>query len=160
MDDARARVREAGPGDAAAVAEMANALAEVTYGRPAPLTAERVCADLLGRPGIGLLVAERGGAVAGYALWSVAYETGFAARGLYLADLFVKDGARGGGLGRALVAAVARRAVADGGEYVWLVAQPGNHRANALYDRLGASRETILARALFGEALDRLLAEG
>ena len=150
-------VRDAGPGDAAALAEMANALARITARRAGAMTAETVRRDLLRAPGLGCLVAETRGAVAGYALYTPAYETAFAARGLYLSDLFVRPEARRRGLARALLAETARRAEAEGGRFVWWVADPGDAGAHAFYDRLGASREALAGRAVFGCALDRLL---
>ncbi len=152
------KVRPARAEDAEAVAEMAAALAEITAGRRGPITAADVCADLLERDGLGLLVAEVDGAVVGYALWTVAYESAFAARGLYLSDLFVRPEARRHGAARALVRAVAQLSTETGGLYVWLVAAPDNDTANAFYDRLGATRDPMLARAVFGPALERLVA--
>ncbi len=56
-------------------------------------------------------VGEADGQIAGYALVLPWYEPAAAARGLYLADLFVTSEARGRGLGRALVEAAAAEAM-------------------------------------------------
>ncbi len=150
-------VRDAVPADAARVARMANALAATTGGGRGAMTGEAVRADLIGRPGLGLLVACGAGETAGYALYTAAYETAHAARGLYLSDLYVDAAERRRGLATALLAEIARRAAAGGGRFLWLVALERNGAANALYDRLGATRDPVLARAIHGPAFDRLL---
>jgi len=149
-------IRDAAPADAEAVAGMANALCRVLNGQAGPMTAERVRADLLGREGIGLRVAERDGRPVGYALWTLAYETAHAARGLYMTDLWVEPAHRRQGVARALVADLARLARAGGGRYVWWVSQPGNAGANAAYARLGAMREELNGHALYDAPFDRL----
>lgn len=153
-----ALVRDARPEDAAAVAHMANELAKLTAGRRGMMTPARVLADLIEGEGLGLVVALRGGAALGYALYTVAYETVFAARGLYLTDLYVIPEARRQGLARAILAELARRAEADGGRYIWWVTTPGNETANAVYDALGAIRDPVLARAVFDAPFERLKA--
>ncbi|MGF1500683.1 MAG: GNAT family N-acetyltransferase [Paracoccaceae bacterium] len=153
-------VRSGEPRDAAAIAEMANALAVLTMGRPGPMTAETVVSDLLEAPGLFCMVAENpgtSGAVAGYALYTAAYETAFAARGLYLTDLYVQPSVRRQGLATALIAALAARAAAEGGIFLWWVTNPTNAEAMRVYDRLGAIRDPVVARAIYGPPFDRLL---
>jgi len=105
------------------------------------------------------LVAELDGKVVGYASYHPAYESGYAARGLYLGDLFVEAGARGKGVGRTLVAAVARAAQRRGDTYVWWTSMADNRRAQAFYAGLGATREPVVAHALFAKAFTRLANE-
>lgn len=150
-------IRDAGPGDAARIAEMANALAAVTYGSPGVMTAAKVCDDLLGRTDLGLIVAELAGRAEGYALYTAAYETAFAAKGLYLSDLYVAAPHRQAGVARALIREIARRAAAGGAGFVWWVSGPKNAAANAAYDRWGASRDTMLCRAVYGPEFEALL---
>ena len=70
-----------------------------------------------------------------YGLWH-------AAEDCWLEDLFVREPARGLGLGRALVEAAAGRARARGCRRIDLDAASDNHAAIALYERLGFSAET------------------
>ena len=65
----------------------------------------------------------------GYALFYPSYDTEHAARGLYLQDLYVVPEARRQGIGRALMAAVARACQADGGCYLFWNALERNARA-------------------------------
>jgi len=133
------RARPARLEEAALLAEMANDLNEHVgiYGRP--FTAERVRADGFGeRAAFTPLVAELDGAVAGYAFFTLGYNTDIAARAMWLHDIFVKPSARGRGVGHALMAAVAAETVRlGGGSLEWAV-----HSANAgaleFYKRLGA----------------------
>jgi GNAT superfamily N-acetyltransferase len=62
---------------------------------------------------------------------------------VYLNDLFVSESARGGGHADALIEAVAEVARRNGaGSVNWLTATD-NHRAQAVYDRVGAEYETF-----------------
>jgi GNAT superfamily N-acetyltransferase len=54
----------------------------------------------------------------------------------YLQDLFVDGGARRGGLGRALIKAVADRALETGANRVYWLTQEDNHAARALYEKV------------------------
>ena len=73
----------------------------------------------------------RRGTLLGYALFYPSYDTDHGAKGAYLQDLYVLPEARGRGIGRALMAAVARACQADGGCYLFwnaLRAQPRRAR--------------------------------
>jgi len=109
---------------------------------------------------ISVVLAEWSGAVVGYCLWHFGYEATYAASGIYVCDLFVRPEARGRGIGRRLLADVARQAEAQGGCFVWWTAKPGNTVANAFYAKLGAHHEPLVAHAVFDEAFAQLVAEG
>src|SRR3546814_16795315 len=64
-----------------------------------------VCSSDL--PEFVVLLAENEGGLLGYAMFYDAYEPSYAARGVYMADLYVRPAARRLGLGRRLTAAVA-----------------------------------------------------
>jgi GNAT superfamily N-acetyltransferase len=55
----------------------------------------------------------------------------------YLQDLFVSPDLRGGGVGRALIAAVGAAAEAAGNPGVWWLTQEFNYRGRMLYDKVG-----------------------
>jgi GNAT superfamily N-acetyltransferase len=113
------------------------------------------------RPYFETIIARRGGRPVGFALYFFTFSTFLAKPTLYLEDLFVLPQDRGGGAGRALLAALARIAVRRGcGRLEWAVLD-WNRPAIGFYDRLGARfrREWILTR-LTGASLTRLARSG
>src|SRR5437867_12450831 len=115
------RVRGALPAEAAILAEMANDLNDHVGIHGRPFTPERIRADGFGpQAAFTPLVAELDGAVVGYVFFSPGYNTDIAARSVWLHDIFVSAGARGRGVGYALMAAVAAEAVRGSGvSRVW-----------------------------------------
>jgi GNAT superfamily N-acetyltransferase len=111
------------------------------------------------RPRIRVFVAEVDGDLVGYASHAPSYESAWAAPGYYICDLFVAAAYRRRGIARALVAAVANRAKAEGCVYLWWASKPRNADAHAFYRTLGASKEPIFAHALTAEAFEKLSAE-
>ncbi|MBA3397827.1 MAG: GNAT family N-acetyltransferase [Deltaproteobacteria bacterium] len=90
------------------------------------------------RPGAEVLIAELAGEPVGFALFFPSYSTFLAKPGLYLEDLFVRPVARGQGVGRALMSALAGIAVArDYGRFEWSVLD-WNEPALKFYELLGA----------------------
>lgn len=67
----------------------------------------------------------------------------------YLQDLFVAEGVRNLGLGRALILAVEERARAAGASRVYWLTHETNTDARALYDRLAERSGFIQYRKLF-----------
>lgn len=109
------------------------------------------------RPYFETLICRRGGEPVGFALYFFTYSTFLGRPTLYLEDLFVLPAERGRGAGRALLAALAKIAVARGcGRLEWAVLD-WNEPAIRFYKRLGAGlrKEWILTR-LTGEPLRRL----
>jgi ribosomal protein S18 acetylase RimI-like enzyme len=96
------------------------------------------------------------GRLVGYALFQIAFESGWAALGLHLSDLWVEPEQRRRGLGRGLVAAVAAKARRRGAGYLWWAVKPWNEPARAFYRSLGAVEEPVIACALTFAAFDRL----
>jgi len=135
-------VRAARPADAGAIWELIRALAE--YERMLPRvtgSAERLAADLFGGgTPLECLVAEQAGALLGYAIYYPTYSTFRTQPMMWLEDLFVLPAARGAGLGRALLAAVARAALERGcWRLDWNVLD-WNEPSIRFYERLGARR--------------------
>ena len=82
-----------------------------------------------------------GGKIVGYALFYAGYDVDTASRGVHLADLFVAESARRRGVGRALVAAVARECRRTGGAWIAWFVQRDNREARAFYRALGARQD-------------------
>lgn len=89
-------------------------------------------------PAAEVVLAFQGEAPAGFALWFRSYSTFLARPGLYLEDLFVLPEFRGQGLGRRLLAHLARTASERGyGRLEWAVLD-WNADAVRFYESLGA----------------------
>jgi len=154
------RVRPARLEEAAALAEMANDLNDHVGIHGRPFTADRVRADGFGaQAAFTPLVAELDGAVAGYAFFTLGYNTDIAARAMWLHDIFVKPSARGRGVGHALMAAVAAETVRLGGRSLEWGVHAANAGALAFYRGLGAAGGEARIMGLAGERL-RALASG
>ncbi len=90
------------------------------------------------QPAAEAILAEMAGEAVGFALFFTTFSTFRGQPGLYLEDLFVKPEYRGRGIGKQLIAAVARRAVERGcGRFEWAVLD-WNAPAIAFYQSLGA----------------------
>jgi ribosomal protein S18 acetylase RimI-like enzyme len=150
-------IRPATPADAEAIARLADEL-NADQGEPTGFfTPDLIRREAFGdHPEFRLLVAERGGEVVGYALFHPTFASELGMRGLYIYDLAVTAGARGQGIGRALVAGVARLAKEEGRGFLWWSTKAGNEAARAFYARLGAEEEESRVHALVGEAFDRI----
>jgi GNAT superfamily N-acetyltransferase len=117
-------IRAARPGDEAVVLDLIRALA--TYERLAhhvEATAEQIGKSLFAEtPRVFCDLAEADGSVAGFALWFYTFSTFRGLHGIYLEDLFVRPENRGQGIGKALLAHLARRCVEeDLGRLEWSV---------------------------------------
>lgn len=133
-------IRPARPGDIPAIhrliqdlARYEKALDEVTA------TEDDLRRALLGeRPAAFAHVAEHEGEVAGFALWFLNFSTWTGRHGIYLEDLYVHPDQRRSGLGRALLAELARICVARGyARLEWSVLD-WNTPARTFYASLGA----------------------
>ena len=102
------------------------------------------------------VVARFAGEPVGFALFFANFSTFLGKPGIYLEDLFVREAARGKGVGRALMAHLARVAVERGwGRVEWAVLD-WNAPAIRFYRGLGADLlEDWRICRLTGEALDR-----
>src|SRR5215475_12016856 len=90
------------------------------------------------RPAAECVIAEQDGKPAGFALYFHNYSTFLGKPGLYLEDLYVKPELRGKGIGRKLLAYLARLALERGcGRFEWAVLD-WNEPAIGFYTRIGA----------------------
>lgn len=110
-------------------------------------------------PKFEVLIAELDGQPAGFALFFPTYSTWEGRSGIHLEDIFVVEGARGQGVGRKLMAALAAIAVARGCARVELAVLHWNP-AREFYHHLGMGHlQEWLPYRLSGEALRALAAE-
>ena len=109
------------------------------------------------QPAAEVLIGEVDGEAAGFALFFHNFSTFLGKRGLYLEDLFVRPAFRGSGLGRHLMASLARIAVQrDCGRFEWSVLD-WNAPAIGFYRTLGAvGMDEWTVQRLEGEALHAL----
>jgi GNAT superfamily N-acetyltransferase len=133
-------IRRATESDVPAMVGLVHELAE--YER-APeqclLTAEQLHTALFGdSPALFAHVAELDGEVVGCALWFKNFSTWDGVHGLYLEDLYVSPKARGTGLGKALLAALAQECVRQGYTRLQWWVLNWNTPAIGFYQSLGA----------------------
>ncbi len=159
MDTPILTIRPATVEDVALVAWLIRELAEYERLADAAVATEADLREQLfgERPAAEVLVAEADGEPAGFALFFHTFSTFLGKRGLYLEDLFVRPAFRGLGLGRHLMAALARIAVQRGcGRFEWSVLD-WNEPAIGFYRALGASAmDEWTVQRLQGEALRAL----
>ena len=133
-------IRPATPADLPLIAELIRALADYEK------LAHEVCFDdatlaakLFGpRPYAEVIIGEVDGSAQGFALFFHNFSTFEGRPGVYLEDLFVRPAARGSGLGKALLAELARIAVErDCARLEWSVLD-WNEPAIGFYKALGA----------------------
>jgi ribosomal protein S18 acetylase RimI-like enzyme len=149
------RVRRARLTDAAAILEMANALNRYEGKPPTPLTAEGVARHMLGpRRVLSCVLAELDGAVVGYAAFQPSFDMETGSKGLYMSDLFVKEAARGRGIGRALMEWLAREALRRGGAWLGWGVMKSNAEAQAFYRAVGGGPVEV---EIYSVVCDRLL---
>jgi GNAT superfamily N-acetyltransferase len=149
-------IRAARPRDAGVLLELFGELAAYEHlAHELRATEERLREALFGeRPAAEALIAERGSEAVGYALFFPTFSSFLASQGVWLEDLFVRPSHRRAGVGRALLAAVAARARARGGERLEWAALDWNELALGFYRRLGArTMHEWITHRLDGEAL-------
>ncbi|HEX8904015.1 MAG TPA: GNAT family N-acetyltransferase [Longimicrobiaceae bacterium] len=152
-------IRPAAEGDVPLILRFVRELAE--YERLAHevvATEDGLRATLFGaRPYAEVVIAEEDGQAVGFALFFHNYSTFLGRPGIYLEDLYVTLDARGKGVGRALLAHLARLAVERGcGRLDWSVLD-WNEDAIRFYRSLGAvPKDDWTVYRLAGDALARL----
>lgn len=107
--------------DAAKILEFLKELAEYENLVDCVYATEKDISDILfEKQQAEALIAELNGQAVGYALYFYNYSTFMAKRGIYLEDLYIQPHARGLGLGKELIKAVAKIAIDNGcGKMEW-----------------------------------------
>ena len=141
------KVRPAAEADLPQLLPLVRAYADFYEASPPDDGLERMARALIADPDVeGVLLAgcADDGSVVGFAAMGWKWSSLRGATVGYLEDLFVAPDARGSGLADELIAACAERARARGAPALaWLTA-PDNHRAQAVYDRIGGVSEAML----------------
>ena len=154
-------IRAATADDAALLAQLIRELADYERLADAAVATEAGLREQLfgPQPAAEVLIAEVDGEPAGFALYLHNFSTFLGKRGLYLEDLFVRPAFRGLGLGRHLMAMLARIAVQrDCGRFEWSVLD-WNAPAIGFYRTLGAvGMDDWTVQRLEGDALRSLAA--
>jgi len=154
-------LRPATPADVPAILACIRALAEYERLAHECVATEELLRDSLfgDRPVAEVVLALAGDEPAGFALWFQSYSTFLARPGIYLEDLFVYPEHRGHGLGRLLLAHLARVAVERGyGRVEWSVLD-WNVDAIRFYRSIGAESMDDWRRCrLSGDAIPALAA--
>lgn len=83
------------------------------------------------------VIAERGDAPVGLCLYYLTFSTWLGEPGVYVSDVYVEPGERGTGLGRQLMAAVARKGVTAEATHLRLNVVASNEFAHEFYRRIG-----------------------
>jgi GNAT superfamily N-acetyltransferase len=152
-------IRPAMPDDVPTVASLIRALSRYEkLEHEVTLTEDKLRASMFGaRRYAEALIAEEDGKPVGFALFFHNYSTFLAQPGLYLEDLYVHESHRGKGIGKLLLAELAKIAVERNcGRLEWAVLD-WNVDAIGFYERLGArpNSEWTVYR-LTGDSLNRL----
>lgn len=153
------RLRDATPADLPLVLQFVRALAEYEKLLPEMRASEEDFRRLLfGNPARAeALIAEWEGAPVGFALWYYSVSTFDGRPKLYVEDVFVNPGQRGRGIGRAIFAELARRALAQGCRRMEWSVLDWNAPSIAFYRSIGAlPREGWTLQRLGGAALAAL----
>jgi GNAT superfamily N-acetyltransferase len=154
-------IRAALPADVPEIHAMIRELAEYERELESARATEAQLHDALfgAEPAVFALIAEDNttGAPVGFALWFRNFSTWTGTHGVYLEDLFVRPEARGGGHGKALLAALAAICVERGYErFEWAVLD-WNEPSIGFYRSIGAgSQDEWTVQRLTGEALRTL----
>ena len=133
------RIRDLRPGDADAMHAMVVKLAKAT-GEADKIRSRagdyrrHVFGD---RPLVDGVIAERGDVPVGMCLYYMTFSTWLGEPGVFVSDIYVASGERGTGLGRLLMAAVARKGLAVEATHLRLNVVATNGLAQAFYRRIG-----------------------
>lgn len=156
-------IRPVRPGEAGLVLSFVRELAEYEKLLHEVVASETDIAESLfgENPRVFCDIAEWDGEPVGFALWFYTYSTFRGRHGIWLEDLFVRPGQRGRGIGKALMARLAKRCVdEDLPRLAWWVLN-WNEPSRVFYRSIGAkAQDEWTVKRLEGEALARLGAEG
>ena len=140
-------IRSAVAEDVTAVMPLMRGYCDFYKASPADSGLAEMARALISLPddqGMLLVAADEDGKVVGFAAIGWKWSSLRGARIAVLEDLFVAPEARGRGAADALIREGASRARDHGAPVMTWLTAPDNHRAQAVYDRLGGTSETFL----------------
>lgn len=156
-------IRSARPGEAGLVLRFVRELAEYEKLLHEVDATEADLDDALfgENPKVFCDIAEWAGEPVGFALWFYTYSTFRGRHGIWLEDLYVQPEQRGRGIGKALIAQLAKRCVDEGlPRLAWWVLN-WNEPSRVFYRSIGAkAQDEWTVKRLEGEALAKLGADG
>lgn len=155
--------RPARPSDSALIFALVKELAVYEKLSDEVDASERQIAEALfsNNPRLSCDIAEWDGEPAGFAIWFLNFSTFRGRHGIFVEDIFVRPAYRGRGIGKALMAQLARRCVERGfARFEWAVLD-WNAPSIAFYKSIGAQvlDEWKICR-LSGKALQAFAGEG
>jgi GNAT superfamily N-acetyltransferase len=137
-------IRPARPEDANTVIALANGLNQYEGKPDTPLTAGRFRENAFSdAPWFECLIAEREGRAVGYAAYCRSFDLESGERGLYLIDLFVVADERRHGVGRELMANLARVALDLACAYLEWNVTGWNTESQSFYRAIGGIEEEV-----------------
>ena len=140
-------IREATDADLEALLPLLRAYCDFYEAAPSDDGLERMARAVIAAPedeAFLLVCTDDSGAVVGFAVCAWKWSSLRGGRIVVLDDLFVAEAARGRGHADDLIEASAEVARRHGGAVLTWLTAPDNHRAQAVYDRLGGHAETFL----------------
>src|SRR5512145_2956993 len=141
------RIREARPGDEAAVVGLMRELAQ-TEGETTPLT-ETFAGTYLKEPDCHILLAEVDGHSAGLLSYSVRPSLWHAGPAALIEDVIVSQNCRNSGIGSALMAELLHRLQTAGFTEVSVAVMPNNEKAQRFYRSHGLVEEEVFLERHF-----------
>jgi GNAT superfamily N-acetyltransferase len=133
-------IRRARPDEAGLVLSLVRELAEYEKLLNEVEATEPMIAEALfgSNPRLFCEIAEWNGEPAGFAVWFINFSTFSGRSGIYLEDLFVRPAQRGKGIGKALLAHLAKECVANGWSRLQWAVLDWNTPSIEFYKSLGA----------------------
>ena len=145
MTDSTHKITVVGPADLPELLPLLRAYCDFYEVTPSDADLEALARALLADPrreGLQLLARDRDGKAVGFATLFWTWQTLSAARVGIMNDLYVAAEARGTGVADGLIAACLERCREHGAtQLIWQTAVD-NHRAQAVYERIGATART------------------
>lgn len=151
MPDTPHTVVAAGEQDLEELLPLMRAYCDFYDTRPLDASLQELARALISDPameGVQLIARDGAGVAAGFASVFWSWDTTEGARIGIMNDLFVAPASRGRGVAELLIQACAERCAARGAARLDWQTAPGNARAQAVYDRIGAVREPWLSFSL------------